>query len=118
MTAPRNKQDELTSMEPIIQPELARQMILLRQRNGQPKRMTNETVRAVSELLRLFVIEAHSRASIEVSIYLPSCIYGRTTVGKASAIELPILNIAMMIIFLLMSTFSMLHSFFTGRMRQ
>jgi hypothetical protein len=58
--------DEMQSNEP-IGTELTKRLLLLQQREGQPKRITNETAKAASELLRIFIMEARSRASIEVS---------------------------------------------------
>jgi hypothetical protein len=50
-----------------IPPELSKQLLKANLPDDVQKRIPNETARAVSELLRLFVLEARSRASLEVS---------------------------------------------------
>lgn len=47
-----------------IRPELSRKLL---SHVGCEKRIPNETAEAVSEVLRMFVIEARARATIEVS---------------------------------------------------
>ena len=51
---------------PTIPPELSKQILKAHLPEGDQKRITNETAKAVSELLRLFVLEAQSRALLEV----------------------------------------------------
>ena len=64
---PQENDNEITSTEPSLQPELTQRLLQLHSNEGHPKRIPNETAKAASELLRLFIIEARSRASIEVS---------------------------------------------------
>jgi hypothetical protein len=54
--------------KPTIPPELSKQLLKANFPAGDQKRIPNETAKAVSELLRLFVLEARSRASLEVSL--------------------------------------------------
>jgi hypothetical protein len=68
MTQGKDDDDDSTRVEPCIEPELARNLLQFRQNDGQPKRITTETAKAASELLRLFILEARSRASIEVRL--------------------------------------------------
>jgi hypothetical protein len=69
MTQREDNDDGPTRVEPCIEPELTRNLLQFRQNDGQPKRITTETAKAASELLRLFILEARSRASIEVSLW-------------------------------------------------
>jgi hypothetical protein len=65
----RNNDDQgnASSMrEPTIPPELSKKLLQSYKPDGS-KRVPNETAKAVSEVLRMFVIEARARASIEVS---------------------------------------------------
>jgi hypothetical protein len=69
MTQREDNDDDPTRTEPCIEPELTRNLLQFRQNDGQPKRkITTETANCTSELLRLFILEARSRASIEVSL--------------------------------------------------
>ena len=53
-----------SSAKATINPSLARKLIL----SKHPKqRISNEAIQLTSELLRLFVLEARNRASVEVS---------------------------------------------------
>ena len=62
--------------EPNIPPELIRQLLqwgVGRKDVERPsKRIPMETAKAASELVRLFIQEARSRASIEVCVLLPN----------------------------------------------
>jgi tRNA uridine 5-carbamoylmethylation protein Kti12 len=71
MTTPKNNDDDTNAARsneaPTIPPELSRRLLQEYDAPDGSKRIPNETAKAVSELLRLFVVEARSRASIEVS---------------------------------------------------
>jgi hypothetical protein len=58
--------------EPSISPELSKQLIQLYTPpgGGSAKRIPIETAKAVSEVIRMLVVEARSRASVEVSYRL------------------------------------------------
>lgn len=53
------------SKTPTVNPELVRQLVMKKGTNKNSKRCSQEAVSAASELLRLFIVEARSRASIE-----------------------------------------------------
>jgi hypothetical protein len=66
MTPNKNNDDNTTTNEPTIPPELSKKLLQMYKPDGS-KRIPNETAKALSEVLRIFVVEATSRASIEVS---------------------------------------------------
>jgi len=58
---------------PTIPPAVSKQLAILvgdSDANGGSKRVPQESAEAISEALRLFVKEAHRRASIEVSVFV------------------------------------------------
>ena len=55
--------ESCANVQATIKPELAKKIL---SHAGCEKRIPNETAEAVSEVLRMFVIEARARATIEV----------------------------------------------------
>jgi hypothetical protein len=75
MTKPKDNDDDTNARSneaPTIPPELSKRLLQEYNAPEGSKRIPNETAKAVSELLRLFVVEARSRASIEVSYLVVS----------------------------------------------
>lgn len=62
----RNDNESSNKQQATIKPELTKKILI---HTGCDKRIPNETADAVSEVLRMFVIEARARATIEVRTY-------------------------------------------------
>jgi len=67
MTTSNSNDSKNGGDEPPIKPELSKKLLQIYNTPEGAKRIPADTAKAVSELLRLFIIEARSRASIEVS---------------------------------------------------